>query len=361
MNEIFSASDQASSVRVPKYDIQLGPDTDGKAAAAYRQFTQLLYNLTMAPEAVARFRFRSLTYQLPRAAIASVESVAQTLNRGPAEIARGTDQFLIWLQVSGESDASYAGRRCKLRPGDVVILDYAREIFVRAPDFASIYVMIERKMVPPVFLEPSMHGTHFAADSGAGRILYRAVEALFQTLDALTVAEANAALEALITMTAGMLESELARQATRDSSGDLLLDKALAFIDRNLARSDLAPALLEKSLPLSRSSLYRLFEPLGGVRNAILQRRLERAMRALLTGTAARPPLRAIARDHGFSSEEQYSRAFRTRFGMTPYQFYDMVRRKDTAALAAQVERFDFPGLLKWIKERMDSEPDRIR
>jgi AraC-like DNA-binding protein len=140
-----------------------------------------------------------------------------------------------------------------------------------------------------------------------------------------------------------------------------MLDKALAFIDSNLARSDLAPALLEKNLPLSRSSLYRLFEPLGGVRNAILQRRLERAMRVLLTGTTARPPLRAIARDHGFSSEQQYSRAFRERFGITPYQFYEMVRRKDTVALAAQAERFGFAGLLKWIKETIAPGLDRAR
>ena len=301
-----------------------------------------------------------MTYQLPRAAIASVDSVAQTLSRGPAEIARGGDQLLIWVQVSGESNANYAGRERKLRPGDVVILDYAREIFVRASDFAAIYVMIERNMVPSAFLAPSMHGTLFAADSGPGRILYRAVESLLQTIDAFTIVEANAALDELVTMTAGMLEGDLARRAARDFFGDPLFDKALAFIDRNLARSDLAPALLEKSLPLSRSSLYRLFEPLGGVRNAILQRRLERAIRVLLTSTAARPPLRAIARDHGFSSEEQYSRAFRLRFGMTPYQFYDMARRKDTVALAAQAERFGFQGLLKWIKE-LEAECDRPR
>ena len=96
----------------------------------------------------------------------------------------GGDQILIWVQVSGESDVNYAGRDGKLRPGDVAILDYAREIFVRAPDFASIYVMIERSMVPSAFLAPSMHGTIFAADSGPGRILCRAVEALCGVLRA---------------------------------------------------------------------------------------------------------------------------------------------------------------------------------
>jgi AraC-like DNA-binding protein len=359
----MSSEDQSSSGRagIPKYDMRLGPDTDGSAAALYRQFIELLYTLTFPPEAIARFRFHGVTYQLPRAAVASVESVAQTLNRGPAEIARGGDQFLIWAQVSGESDASYAGRECKLRPGDVVILDYAREIFVRAPDFASIYVMIERNMVPPAFLAPSMHGTLFAAASGPGQILYRAVESLLRSMDTLTLPEAGAALDALITMTAGMLEGDLARRAEGNSSGDPMLDRAIAVIDRNLARSDLAPALLQKSLPLSRSALYRLFEPLGGVRNAILERRLERALRVLLSGTAVRPPLRKIARDHGFSSEEQYGRAFRKRFGTTPPQFYDMVRRKDTVALAAQAERFGFTLLEIWIKQMIEAGIDRAR
>jgi len=228
------SEDQSSSGRVgvPKYDMRLGPDTDGTAIATYRQYIELLYTLTFPPEAIARFCFGSVMYQLPRGAIARVESVAQTLSRGPAEIGRGGDQILIWVQISGESDAKYAGRECKLCPGDVVILDYAREIFVRAPDFASIYVMIERNMVPPVFLVPSIHGTVFAAAGGPGRILFRAIETLFQTMDALTLAEANAALDALVTMAAGMLESDLARRSASLSSGDPLLDKALAFIDR---------------------------------------------------------------------------------------------------------------------------------
>jgi AraC-like DNA-binding protein len=347
---------------VPKFDIRLGPDTDGTAVLYYRQFTELLYELSFPPGAAERFRCHSVIYQLPRAVIASANSVAQTLSRGPAEISRGGgDQILIWVQVSGESDVNYVGREGRLRPGDVVILDYAREIFVRAPDFAAIYVMIERKMAPPVFLAPSMHGTIFAGDSGPGRILCRAVESLFQAIESLTVAEASAAMDGLITMATGMLEGDLVRRAAREPSGDPLFDKALAFIDSNLTRRDLAPALLEKSLPLSRSSLYRLFGPLGGVRNAILQRRLERAVRVLLTSTTAKPSLRTIARDHGFSSEEQYSRAFRTRFGTTPYKFHDMVRRKDTEALAAQAERFGFPLLLKWIKETMGSAPDQPR
>ena len=134
-------------------------------------------------------------------------------------------------------------------------------------------------------------------------------------------------------MAAGMLEGVLAHD---DDAGAALLAKALALIDRELGNPDLSPALVEAGLPLSRSGLYRLFEPLGGVRAAILQRRLERTMKALLNGKSAKPALRTIVRNHGFQSEEQLTRSFRARFGLTPHQFHAMVRRKDYAGLAAQ-------------------------
>ena len=302
--------DEASpgSASVPKYDMRLGPDADGTALALYRQNIELLYQLDLTPEAAARFRSHAVTYQLPGAVLARVESVAQSLRRGPTEIARGGDQLLVYAQVSGELDASFGARARKLRPGNVAILDYSREIASRSTDFAIFYLMVARDMVPALFLAPSTHGTVFTAASGPGRLLYRTIETLFQAMDSLTLAEADRAVDAFLAMAAGMLEAELAREAGLGSSGDAQLDKALAFIDRNLARADLTPALLEASLPFSRSGLYRLFEPLGGVRNAILQRRLERAMKTLLTGSAAKPPLRAIARDHGFATEEQFNR-----------------------------------------------------
>ncbi len=351
--------DQGSSgaAGVPKFEMRLGPDQDGAALAVYRQNIELLYRLDFAPEAAARFRSHAVTYQLPQAVLARVESVAQTLSRGPGEIARGGDQFVIYAQVDGELDAVYAGRKRQIRPGDVAIIDYSREIVSRSTDFDIMYLLVARDMVPPLFLAPSVHGTVFPAASGSARLLYRTMETLLQTADALTLAEADAAVDALLAMAAGMLEGALARESGRTSSAHAMLEKALDFIDRHLADPDLSPALLEASLPLSRSSLYRLFEPLGGVRSAILQRRLDRSMKALLAGHAAKPPLRAIARAHGFQTEEQFSRAFRSRFGITPYQFHDMVQRKDHAGLAAQAERAGFANLHAWIKHVTESGP----
>jgi AraC-like DNA-binding protein len=221
-------------------------------------------------------------------------------------------------------------------------------------DFAIIYLMIPRDRAPPLFLAPGAHGTHFTADSAAGRLICRTVETLLQTIDDMTLAQADAAVDGVLTLVAGMLEGVLARDAGVQSSLDAMRDKALAFIDRNLSDPELSPTRLEAGLALSRSGLYRLFEPLGGVRNAILQRRLDRAMRALLNGGGEKPALRTVARDHGFAGEEQFARAFRARFGVTPYQFYDMVRRQDEPGLAAQAERAGFANLQAWLAHMRD-------
>ena len=92
------------------------------------------------------------------------------------------------------------GRERHIRPGDVAIIDYSREIVSVSTDFAIMYLMVARDRVPPLFLASSVHGTVFPAASGPARLLYRAMETLLQAADALTLAEADAAVDALLTM-----------------------------------------------------------------------------------------------------------------------------------------------------------------
>jgi AraC-like DNA-binding protein len=345
----------SGSATLPKFDMRLEPDADGSALAAYRQNIEILYKLELDPEAAARFSAHALTYQLPHAVFARVDSVAQTLRRGPEEIARGGDQLVLYVQVEGELDSVYGGRACKVRPGDVVVLDFTREIESRATDFRAMYLTVERSMVPPQLLDQAAHGTVFPAASGAARMLVRTMEALLYAADGLNRAEAAVAVDALLAMAAGMLEGVLPHDD--DDAGAALLAKALALIDRELGNPNLSPALVEAGLPLSRSGLYRLFEPLGGVGVAILQRRLERTMKTLLNGKSARPAMRTIVRNNGFQSEEQLTRSFRARFGLTPHQFHAMVRRKDYAGLAALAERGGFANLQAWIEAFPDGAP----
>lgn len=93
---------------------------------------------------------------------------------------------------------------------------------------------------------------------------------------------------------------------------------ATRLIDERLMDPDLDAASLMQALGLSRSSLYRAFQAVGGVNAYIRQRRLQLARDVLAARTGPRPTVGEVAQSHGFASDSHFSRAFRAAFGHSP-------------------------------------------
>jgi AraC-like DNA-binding protein len=69
---------------------------------------------------------------------------------------------------------------------------------------------------------------------------------------------------------------------------------------------------------LSRASIYRLFEPIGGVRSYIQQRRLMHAYQIISNPSHFEEGIASIAAKLGFTESTAFSRAFRSLYHMTP-------------------------------------------
>ena len=82
---------------------------------------------------------------------------------------------------------------------------------------------------------------------------------------------------------------------------------------------------------VSRSALYRVFEQQGGVARYILDRRLTAAHRVLCDADETRR-VGEIGAAFGFASDQEFSRAFRNRFGYRPSD----IRREAGALLAGE-------------------------
>jgi len=95
------------------------------------------------------------------------------------------------------------------------------------------------------------------------------------------------------------------------------------YIEQHIALPDLGPDHLCKMFGLSRASLYRLFEPIGGVTDYIRTRRLRTALRMLAND--GKRTIGEIAYACGFADTSAFSRAFRNHFGMSPSE----VRERD--------------------------------
>jgi AraC-like DNA-binding protein len=91
------------------------------------------------------------------------------------------------------------------------------------------------------------------------------------------------------------------------------------MIRARLASAMLTPDRLSQAAGVSRSTLYRLFEPLGGVAAVIQAERLAQARR-LLEDPREHRPIQQIAQAVGFFDASVFSRAFRRAHHASPGQ-----------------------------------------
>lgn len=99
-------------------------------------------------------------------------------------------------------------------------------------------------------------------------------------------------------------------------------------------------------LGISRSALYRLFEPHGGVSAFIQGRRLDR-IHALLAAPKEHRKLSEIAYQHGFASDAHFSTAFRQRFGYSPREAREGAARQRNGTLHEAAAAADYHDWLR--------------
>ncbi|MEH6719880.1 MAG: helix-turn-helix transcriptional regulator [Aurantimonas endophytica] len=102
----------------------------------------------------------------------------------------------------------------------------------------------------------------------------------------------------------------------------LLIDQARLVVRRNMACPEFGPCQLARSMAMSRSKLYRLFENAGGVPHFINRERLREAHRSL-TESPHSHSIHIIASEVGYTDHSTFSRAFRREFGYTPTEARD--------------------------------------
>ncbi|WP_198374641.1 helix-turn-helix domain-containing protein [Neoroseomonas rubea] len=106
-------------------------------------------------------------------------------------------------------------------------------------------------------------------------------------------------------------------EAARPQLEHLQLARIKRLIREKLGSATLGPARLCAMSGVSRSALYRLFEPLGGVARHIQRERLAAAYR-FLSDPADRRGIAQVAEAVGFFEPSSFSRAFRAEFGIAP-------------------------------------------
>ena len=176
--------------------------------------------------------------------------------------------------------------------------------------------------------------------SGLGQLLADYMVDLERRLPMLTESELPSLLAATRAMVLAciMPDPDRLMEAQRPIEATLL-ERAKQLIQENLLSPALGADELCRQLGVSRSRLYRLFEPLGGVVRYIRCRRLLDAHVALCDANDDRR-IADIAAERGFVDAAEFSRAFKREFGYRPRD----ARNDAVPRPKAEMAPFSTPG-----------------
>jgi AraC-like DNA-binding protein len=166
----------------------------------------------------------------------------------------------------------------------------------------------------------ALHGRVLEDTTPFTGLLVQHLLALNYELPALGTKEAGLRLK----VACGLLASAFGKEAGLSGNPRAAV-RAAAFaevrrrIERNVHTPDIQLEQVAAGVPVSRATLYRMFEQEGGVQTYIRQRRLRAAADEIVRFPDL--AIKDIAFGLGFASASDFTRAFRRAFGLSPQDF----------------------------------------
>lgn len=192
------------------------------------------------------------------------------------------------------------------------------------PETDSVILVLPRASVASVLPnEDMLHG--LVMRGGAGLLLADHFRSLAAHSHAITTMDAGHIAQATLHMLAACVRPSLDSFAQASAPLNAArLRAAKRFIRAHLA-SPLRIDAMSKALGMSRSQLYRLFEPEGGIARYATRQRLA-AVRSALDDPLDRRTIGEIGEAFGFTNNAVLAQSFRQAFGLSPRDYRASVR-----------------------------------
>ncbi len=272
------------------------------------------------------------------------DRLLRTLRRARSD---GFDHYTFLLHRRGQWMANDGERQIESGPGRIGSIDFAEPILSEVADNDSVTLTLPRDFLDEVLPPFDMHC--LSLDGVRGSMLYDFLLSLPPRVGQTNGPDAPHLAQAIRHMLAACLAPSRDAAARAQSQIDgVLLQRAKKLIDAHLHEPDWGAQELAAELRLSRSTLYRVFEPYGGVAECIRERRLARA-HILLADRNERRTVGDIALACGFQNDTSFSCAFRQAFGYAPREARDAVTGSATLLGEAGGIAQDEKILVHWI------------
>jgi AraC-like DNA-binding protein len=229
------------------------------------------------------------------------------------------NHYHLNLHLSGGYLGRFGDHEVDVGSGDITLMDFGQPLVLQSQRSELLVIAIPREAIEFKITPANHHGLVLRGETGLGQLLGDHIRSLIARLPAMTADEATAAASGSIAMIAACFQPTAATFAhAKYTLLDSLRNRIRQHIALKLREGEIPSADLCAEFGISRASLYRLFEPFGGVSAYVQNQRLSHVFTALMNPLQNHRTISAIAFEWGFSSETHFSRAFRKAFGVTP-------------------------------------------
>ncbi|WP_315763472.1 helix-turn-helix domain-containing protein [Bradyrhizobium sp. SZCCHNS2005] len=277
------------------------------------------------------FRADVRSYAMGSVLFGSARASSQHFRRDTRTIARsGVDHIIVQNYLHGGFHGTAAEREISVTAGDICVFDLAQTLETWASPFENLTLVIPRPMLDPRLLQiQGLHGLVLTGDSPLTALLARHLHALLDYAPRMSFEECQAVVEGTLPLVSACIRGEIEHRDVEGSSpAESSLSRVRQYIETQLLSADLNAESVAMHFGLSRTSLYRLFTPLGGIADYIRSRRLHRAFFDLVGSRNVR--ISEVARRWQLGSDAHFARSFKIAYGITPRA------ARDVALLSSQ-------------------------
>lgn len=223
---------------------------------------------------------------------------------------------LILRRADREGAQDISGDRLEIRDlAQPFVLDTLNE---EAADFLALWIPRSR-ILRGFSNELALHGLSLTRDLPAADIMASALECFARRAESMSLDEFDAAATGLVDLAASAINQRLRAELGPALGSPIASFIAIRrYIDQNIASPSLSAEKLSDLFGLSRASLYRLFEPVGGVGTYIRSARLSRAHQEIVAPQNGGCRAGHIAMRLGFPSPAAFNRLFKETYGVSP-------------------------------------------
>lgn len=119
------------------------------------------------------------------------------------------------------------------------------------------------------------------------------------------------------------------------------MDRVKLLVEAHLSERELVPDWIASKANLSRTRLYELFKPVGGISRYIQKTRAEKLRQLLAMSETTMWSIGTLCHKVGFASESHANRTFSDFFGMSPGQYRKQVAGRLAHGISETTSDFD--------------------